>query len=337
MPLNIDRYINNLARNTVLCQIHAYIPGTLVAIQVTHNTYIIFLKYLIVVHNVKNFPEGKTNLLVIVLLWVLPALFALFTVYCLGNSDHFPQTLQCTILNCRNSKVGVVALVLVLVITTYSQGRIFWYVKKSHNNIKDVMITTAVNINRIHEQKEARLAKTFTISSMALLLVYTPMTVLKAVDKEVKQPYELYFFCWVLIWTAAFLNPAVYLLTNKQFRTACWKLFVKQTQVQAKMTQRQPMEAGVQPMEAGVQPMEAQENLMETRMQEEKGKPMEEKGQPMEEKKQLRQEQGQTSHCQCQAELTSPSHHFSNVSKSLNIPVLSTHVSMHSVSSGVND
>ncbi|XP_035678839.1 trace amine-associated receptor 1-like [Branchiostoma floridae] len=303
MPLNIDTYIHlGWNTSTVLCRIHAYVPSIAITIQATHTAYIIFLKHLIVVHNIKNIPEGKTNYLVIVLLWALPALFVLFGVFCLeqNNIVYVPKMLRCTVKLCRHSKIGMGALVMLLVTITYSQGRIYWYVKKSHNSIQDCNVAPTVNnINRIHRQKEATLAKTFTITFLAVLTAYTPMTILKAVDTEMEQPPALYFFCTAMFWTAAFVNPTVYFLTNKKFRGTCLSLFVPQQQQSQPTNQhfhllekkRQPMEAQGQPMEGQGQPMAAQRPPM--LLMAAQGQPMEGQGQPMVAQGQPMEGQGQ--------------------------------------------
>lgn len=80
--------------------------------------------------------------------------------------------------------------------------------------------------SKISEQREAkqkrnewRITKMVLAIFLSFLACYLPITITKVVDTDVNWP-GLHIFGYIMIYMSACINPIIYVIMNKQYRTA---------------------------------------------------------------------------------------------------------------------
>ncbi|XP_046664435.1 G-protein coupled receptor moody isoform X3 [Homalodisca vitripennis] len=129
----------------------------------------------------------------------------------------------------RTSKnvLFIIAFVIPCLIIICCYARIFWVVHSSESrmrkhaasNNKDSSRTGKEKRDQKNRRNEWRITKMVLAIFLSFLLCYLPITIVKVVDSNVKQP-ALHVWTTIMLSMSACINPIIYVIMNKQYRQA---------------------------------------------------------------------------------------------------------------------
>ncbi|XP_071533079.1 protein trapped in endoderm-1-like [Panulirus ornatus] len=147
-----------------------------------------------------------------------------------GRLGLDPPTFSCTILKKEGSSpkkflfLFGFLLPMVAIIGCYSA--IYYKVRQSRRNLvahsnKGGSSSFSVQVTR---KEDLRLTRMMLTIFLCFLLSFLPLMIVNVADDDVRVP-SLHVLASVLAWASAVVNPFVYAVTNRQYRSAYRKLF----------------------------------------------------------------------------------------------------------------
>uniref|UniRef100_A0A2P2IDF3 Protein trapped in endoderm-1-like n=1 Tax=Hirondellea gigas TaxID=1518452 RepID=A0A2P2IDF3_9CRUS len=250
LPLTASRYIHEeWVLGDVLCSIFPFFFYGNVAVSLLNLVAITVNRYILIAHHsIYDRLYRRCNLYIMIFaMWafafgiMVPPLLGVW-----GSLGLNPQSFSCTILKKNGSSpkkfLFLMGFLLPCVMIIVCNLAIFFKVCQSRRNLST---RTTPNTSSMSpggpnssvssplkkpssfpsvRKEDIRLAIMIAIIFLCFLLSFLPLMIVNVFDDDVVYP-SLHVVASVLAWASAVVNPFVYAVTNRQYRTAYRKLF----------------------------------------------------------------------------------------------------------------
>ncbi|XP_045592255.1 protein trapped in endoderm-1 [Procambarus clarkii] len=235
LPLTASRYIHeSWVLGDTLCSIFPFFFYGNVAASLLNMVAITLNRYILIAHHglYDRVYRHHYIYLMIAVVWLfsfgmmMPPLLGVW-----GRLGLDPPSFSCTILKKDGSSpkkfLFLFGFLLPMIAIVVCYSAIYYKVRESrrnlvaHTNKGGSPSTFNVHIAR---KEDLRLTKMMLTIFLCFLVSFLPLMIVNVADDDVLVP-SLHVLASVLAWASAVVNPFVYAVTNRQYRSAYRKLF----------------------------------------------------------------------------------------------------------------
>lgn len=154
-----------------------------------------------------------------------------------GQLGYEPLIFSCTILDYYDKNPLVFLLVVgcgvPMIVITFCYFRILWQVKKTSKNVRELMDeqqVTNVTLARQLKKKEAQMTKTTALVWLGFVICFLPSTLIIMFDPmPPSKNAGLHVAGYIIFWCSAFINPLIYIASNKYYRAAMIEIICRRS------------------------------------------------------------------------------------------------------------
>ncbi|XP_018021107.1 protein trapped in endoderm-1-like isoform X2 [Hyalella azteca] len=244
LPLTASRYIHEAwVLGDTLCSVFPFFFYGNVAVSLLNLVAITLNRYILIAHHsIYDRVYRRVNLYIMILaMWLfafgimVPPLLGVW-----GSLGLDPQSFSCTILK-KDGKspkkfLFLMGFLLPCVMIIVCNMAIFFKVCQSRRNLATLRSTSSSaapgSVSPLKKpssfptvrKEDIRLAVMIAIIFLCFILSFLPLMIVNVFDDDVVYP-SIHVVASVLAWASAVVNPFVYAVTNRQYRSAYRKLF----------------------------------------------------------------------------------------------------------------
>ena len=143
-----------------------------------------------------------------------------------GQLGYEPQIFNCTIMEyyCKSPMKTflMVGCGLPCLVISFCYAKIYWKVKQTGHHVLDKMDQDVTNLalERQVKKREAQITKTTLMIWLGFGVCFLPTTLIMAFDPMPpnKEHPGLHVAGYIIFWCSGFINPIIYIVSNKYYR-----------------------------------------------------------------------------------------------------------------------
>ncbi|XP_063872419.1 protein trapped in endoderm-1-like [Scylla paramamosain] len=235
LPLTASRYIHEAwVLGDALCSVFPFFFYGNVATSLLNMVAITVNRYILIAHHNLYDRVYRQHFIYLMIAFIWLFSFGMMVPPLLGVWGQLgldPPTFSCTILKSNGSSpkkflfLFGFLLPMIAIIACYSA--IYYKVKQSRRNVAAHTnncgpVSSSMSI--ITRKDDMRLTRMMLTIFLCFLVSFLPLMIVNVADDDVRVP-TLHVLASVLAWASAVVNPFVYAVTNRQYRTAYRRLF----------------------------------------------------------------------------------------------------------------